>query len=136
MLSPEIKDIFNQAVVALFTVVILPCIPMVWKLAKTYFEAKIELIKNKQVQEAIEFAFQRLDHIVNNTVAEISQVATKSTGLSAEEQTKRRDLAYKRIRAQIADKDYAILQTSVKNIDRYIFTKIESSRYFQKQECA
>jgi len=133
MLSPEVVTLMNQAIVALFTVVILPMIALLWKVLKTYGDAKIAQIEDMRIKTAAEFAFQRLDHIVSNTVAAISQVAPTTRGLTPEDKRARRAKAIKIIRDHITDKDLAVLESSIKDFDGYLVTKIEATRYFQKK---
>jgi len=136
-ISPETSTLINQAIAGLFTVVIVPLIPLVYRIIKAYGEAKIARIEDQGVKAAAEFAFQRLDHIVNNTVAAIAQVNQKNTGLTKEEGKSRRDKAFQYIKAHLTDEDTAVLKTAVKDFDRYLITKIEATRFFQKNaECA
>jgi hypothetical protein len=133
-MSPEVKDIMNQAVIGLFTLIILPSIPLCWKILKAYGDAKIAQIADMKVKAAVEFAFERLDHIVTNTVAAIAQVNTKNTGLTKEEGKARRDKAFNYIKAHLTDEDAAVLKTAVKDFDKYLLTKIEATRFFQKND--
>ena len=133
-MSPEVKDIMNQAVIALFTLVILPAIPFFWKILKAYGDAKIAQIEDMRVKAAAEFAFQRLDHIVNNTVAAIAQVNEKNTALTKEEGAARKEKAFTFVRSQLTEKDTAVLHRAVKDFDSYLKAKIEATRYFQKNE--
>ena len=86
------------------------------------------------MKAAAEFAFARLDHIVNNTVAAIAQVNEKNTGLTKEEGSSRREKAFNFIKSQLTEKDTAVLCLAVKDFDAYLKAKIEATRYFQKND--
>ena len=132
-ISPEVATLMNQAIAALFTVVIIPAILLGWKVLKAYGDAKIAQIEDMRVKAAAEFAFQRLDHIVNNTVAAISQVAPVTRGLTEEDKRSRRAKAIQIILSHLTNEDLAVLKGAVKDFDRYLITKIEATRYFQKK---
>lgn len=121
-----------QIVSAIVAVVIIPTIPLVYRLVKAYFEAKIQAVEDRAKREAAEFALKRLDHIVNNVVDEITQTSDKIRGLSEEEKSERKSGAFARIKAQLTPANEEVLQTQVRDLDRYILTKIEASRLFQK----
>lgn len=133
-MSPENVTLMNQAIAALFTIVILPAIPFFWKILKAYGDAKIAQIEDMRVKAAAEFAFARLDHIVNNTVAAIAQVNQKNTGLTKDEGKARRDKAFNYIKAHLTEEDTVVLQKAVKDFDKYLLTKIEATRFFQKND--
>lgn len=132
MITPELKDIINQAIIAIFTLIILPTIPLVYKLVKAFVEAKIASIKDKGVKEAVEFAFRRLDFIVQNITKEISQTHPLPPNPTDRDRGARLAAAIKRIKDQLVDADDAVLRNSVKDLDRYLITKVEASRYDQK----
>lgn len=134
MVTPELKDLINQVLVAILTVVILPTIPLVYKLGKAFIEAKISAIKDQGVKAAVEFAFRRLDFIVANVVAEISQVHPLPPNPTDEDRGKRLNTALMRIREQLVEADEKVLRGSVKDFDRYLTTKVEAARYGQKME--
>ncbi len=129
---PSVGTLGLQILAAIVSVVIIPTIPLAYKLIKTWAEAKIQHIENKEMRELVEFAFKRLDFIVCNTVDEISQTSEKQTGLTDEEKKYRRSLAVTRIKSQLSESDEAVLRTAVKDLDRYLVTKVEATRYFQK----
>lgn len=129
---PSFGTLGLQIVAAVVSLVILPTIPMIYKLVKTYFEAKISAIEQKGLREMAEFAFKRLDHLVTNVVDEIAQTAAKNTGLTEEEKKYRKNLAVTRVKAQLTPSNENVLQQEVKDLDRYILTKVEATRFFQK----
>ena len=129
---PNIATLGLQIVAALVSVVILPTIPLAYKFLKAYFEAKIAAIEDKSKRELVEFAFKRLDFLVCNVVDEIAQTADKNTGLTDEEKKYRKSLAVTRIKNQLTDSNEAVLRDEVKDLDRYILTKVEATRFFQK----
>lgn len=129
---PNIATLGLQIVAALVSVVILPTIPLAYKFLKAYFEAKIAAIEDKSKRELVEFAFKRLDFLVCNVVDEIAQTADKNTGLTDEEKKYRKSLAVTRVRNQLTDANELILREAVKDLDRYIITKVEATRFFQK----
>lgn len=129
---PSVGTLGVQILAALVSVVIIPTIPLVYKLVRAFFEAKISAIKDKDLRETAEFAFKRLDFLVANTVDEIAQTSDKNTGLSEEEKKYRKALAVTRIKNQLTDSNESILREEVKDLDRYILTKVEATRFFQK----
>lgn len=129
---PSVGTLGVQILAALVSVVIIPTIPLVYKLVRAFFEAKISAIKDKDLRETAEFAFKRLDFLVANTVDEIAQTSEKNTGLSEEEKKYRKALAVTRIKNQLTDSNESILREEVKDLDRYILTKVEATRFFQK----
>ena len=132
IISPETSTLINQAIAGLFTVVILPTIPLVYRFVKSFAESKIAQIEDDRLKTAVEFAFKRLDFVVSNTVAAISQVSEKSTGLTDEEKKSRLNKARAIINRHISDSDMIVLKGAVKDFDKYLSVKIEASRYFQK----
>ena len=129
---PNFGTLGLQIIAAIVSLVILPTIPLAYKLVKAFFEAKISAIEQKGLREMAEFAFKRLDHLVTNVVDEIAQTATKNTGLTDEEKKYRKNLAVTRIKAQLTPSNENVLQQEVKDLDRYILTKVEATRFFQK----
>ncbi len=103
-------------------------------------EAKVAAIKDDQKRaaaeaslRAVEYAFKRVDHIVSNTVAEIAQTAAVDSNLSADEKKARLELALTRIKHQIPERLTKVLSGVVNDFDRYLITKIEATRFQQKQ---
>lgn len=129
---PNLGTLALQIIASIVTVVIIPTIPLAYKLVKAFFEAKIAAIADKNVRETVEFAFKRLDFLVCNVVDEIAQTADKNTGLTDEEKKYRKSLAVTRIRNQLSDGNDTVLRNEVKDLDRYILTKVEATRFFQK----
>lgn len=129
---PSISTLVLQVIAAVVSVVILPTIPLAYKLIRVFFEAKIAAIHDKNLRDMVEFAFKRLDFLVSNVVDEIAQTAEKQTGLTEEEKKYRKSLAVTRIKGQLSDSNAEILQGEVKDLDRYILTKVEATRFFQK----
>lgn len=129
---PNLGTLALQIIASIVTVVIIPTIPLAYKLVKAFFEAKIAAIADKNVRETVEFAFKRLDFLVCNVVDEIAQTADKNTGLTDEEKKYRKSLAVTRIKNQLSDSNEAVLRNEVKDLDRYILTKVEATRFFQK----
>lgn len=129
---PSVGTLGVQILAALVSVVIIPTIPLVYKLVRAFFEAKISAIKDKNIRETAEFAFKRLDFLVTNTVDEIAQTSEKNTRLSEEEKKYRKALAVSRIKSQLTDSNESVLREEVKDLDRYILTKVEATRFFQK----
>lgn len=129
---PNLGTLALQIIASIVTVVIIPTIPLAYKLVKAFFEAKIAAIADKNVRETVEFAFKRLDFLVCNVVDEIAQTADKNTGLTDEEKKYRKSLAVTRIKNQLSDGNDTVLRNEVKDLDRYILTKVEATRFFQK----
>lgn len=129
---PNLGTLALQIIASIVTVVIIPTIPLAYKLLKAYFEAKIAAIEDKSKRELVEFAFKRLDFFVCNVVDEIAQTADKNTGLTDEEKKYRKSLAVTRIKEQLPEDVVQILRGSVNNLDRYLVTKVEATRFFQK----
>lgn len=129
---PNLGTLALQIIASIVTVVIIPTIPLAYKLVKAFFEAKIAAIADKNVRETVEFAFKRLDFLVCNVVDEIAQTADKNTGLTDEEKKYRKSLAVTRIKNQLSDGNETVLRNEVKDLDRYILTKVEATRFFQK----
>ena len=138
--AATVGDAWNQllstvilAVLGLLSSTILPYAVI---LARSWFKAKIEKIKNDELRAAADFAMLRVDRIVQNVVKEIQQ--TRSTGGEPLTKDQARGLlakAYGMVKAQVTDDIMEIVKTVVKDPNRYIVTKIEASVSETKAAC-
>jgi hypothetical protein len=147
-MSPEVKDLIDQILLAILTGILTVGLPMLYRIAKAWAEAKIaksraeiaaitdqeERARAEAKLRLVEYSFSRLDHIVKNTVDEVSQAYSTQTNLSDADKNLRLKTAYARVQKQIPEQTKAILSSAVKDLDRYLITKIEANRFRQKNK--
>ena len=102
--------------------------------------AKVDQIEDQRLrakEEAklrlVEYAFQRLDFIVKNVVAEVAQTSDKQTCLTPDEKRQRLNLALEGVKQQVPRDLEETLKGVVNDFNRYLTTKIEAARFEQKQ---
>ena len=147
VITPEVNDLINKILLAILTGILGYVLPMAYKIFKSWAEAKIakaraevaaiadqeERSRAEAKLRLVEYSFTRLDHIVNNTVDQVSQEFTKQTGLTADEKKERLSMAFTRVKRQVPDDLRDNLGSVVKDLDKYFVTKIEAARYKQKK---
>jgi len=147
VLTPEVNDLINKILLAILTGILGYVLPMAYKIFKVWAEAKIakaraeisaiadqeERARAEAKLRLVEFSFERLDHIVNNTVDQVSQEFTKQSGLTDDEKRQRLKTAFARVKRQVPDDLRETLGSVVKDLDKYFVTKIEAARFKQKR---
>jgi hypothetical protein len=147
-IAPEVNDLVNKILLTILTGILGFVLPMAYKIFKAWAEAKIakaraevsaiadqeERAKAEAKLRLVEYSFTRLDHIVNNTVNQVAQEFTNQTSLTDAEKKERLQKAFARVKRQVPEDLRSNLETVVNDLDKYFVTKIEATRYKQKQE--
>lgn len=147
-MSPEVKDLIDQILLAVLTGILTVGLPMLYRIAKAWADAKIakahaeisaiddqeERARAEAKLRLVEYSFNRLDHIVKNTVDEVAQSFSNQTALTDADKKLRLKTAYARVKSQVPADIQVTLSGVVKDFDRYLITKIEAARYKQKEK--
>jgi len=104
MLDPEIGRSLNELAVVIISGITTIVIPMAYKICKSYAEAKIAAVQNKDMRAALEFALERLSNTARTVVTELnakSKTMTADGKLAPEIGKSLLAMAYKRIGQRI-----------------------------------
>lgn len=132
-MDEALQKVLNEFSTTILTLVVTVLVPYGLNMLRTWIKAKIASIEDATIRQRVEYALERLDHIVKNTVDEVSQAYAAQTDLTEDDKKLRLRTAYTRIQNQLPAKTKEILSGAVKDLDRYIITKIEANRWKQKQ---
>ena len=126
-MSPEITSAIQTAILAILTGITAFVLPTLFKIFKTWGEAKETKIRNDERRANEDFAMLRIDRIVSNVVKEIQQTKVTNKVFTGEDKTNLLKLAFKRVKGQLTDDIVEIFKIVVKEPDRYLITKIEAA---------
>jgi len=126
-MTPEITSAVQTAILAILTGITAFVLPTLFKIFKTWGEAKETKIRNDERRANEDFAMLRIDRIVSNVVKEIQQTKVTNKVFTGEDKTNLLKLAFKRVKGQLTDDIVEIFKIVVKEPDRYLVTKIEAA---------
>lgn len=72
MLDPEIGRSLNELAVVIISGITTIVLPMAYRIGKSYAEAKIAAVQNKDARAALEFALDRLSNTARTVVVELN----------------------------------------------------------------
>jgi uncharacterized membrane protein YheB (UPF0754 family) len=129
VVAPAVPDAWNQLLSTIIVGFLIPAVGYAGVLARAWVKSKTAKIKNDELRAAADYAMQRLDRIVTNTVKEIEQAkSTMDKGPLTKEQKKQLlTIAFNRVKAQVHEDVIQAVNQVVKDSDRYIVTKIEAA---------
>ena len=147
VLTPEVNDLINKILLAILTGIMGYVLPMAYRVFRAWAEAKIaksraevaaisdqeERARAEAKLRLVEYSFERLDHIVNNTVDQVSQQFVKQSGLTDMEKKERLASAFLKVKKQLPEDIKNTLGGVVNDLDKYLITKIEAARFKQKR---